>query len=97
MTDEDLTPDEERLLAEHAKKQRAVEYLRGVADLNLEIVRVLRDIPEGLSIDEIIARFHDHSPQKIADALKSAIEDEYIEKLSRDDEEWYKAITFEEP
>lgn len=97
MTEEELSPDEEQLLVEHARKQRAVEYLRGVASLNLEIVAVLRENADGLPIERIAERFQEHSREKIQDALESAIEDQYIEKTSKDGEEWYKAISLEEP
>ncbi|TFF84813.1 hypothetical protein EU524_00210 [Candidatus Thorarchaeota archaeon] len=47
----------------------------------MEIVDFLREDADGLSIDRITERFQEHSREKIRDALESAIEDEYIERI----------------
>jgi hypothetical protein len=80
----------------HRKKERARQYLIEVADLSLLIVKELRASPDGLSMDEIARRIPDYSSEHYRDAIESAIEDEYIELVTRDDGvEWYRAIPLE--
>jgi hypothetical protein len=60
------------------------------------IVKELRASPNGLSMNEIVKRIPDYSSEHYRDAVESAIEDEYIESVTRDDGvEWYRAIPLE--
>ena len=78
------------------KKERARQYFIEVSDLSLLIVKEVRANPDGLSMDDIVNRISDYSPEHYRDAIESAIEDEYIELVTRDDGlEWYRAIPFE--
>ena len=78
------------------KKERALQYFIEVADLSLLIVKELRASPNGLSMNEIVKRIPDYSSEHYRDAVESAIEDEYIESVTRDDGvEWYRAIPLE--
>ena len=78
---------------EQRRKERARQYLIEVADLSLQILEELRNNPDGLSRDDIAERFPSFSSEHYRDAIESAIEDEYIEQVYRDDDlEWYRAI-----
>lgn len=47
-------------------------------------------------MNEIVKRIPDYSSEHYRDAVESAIEDEYIESVTRDDGvEWYRAIPLE--
>ena len=89
------TDDEIRL--RERKKERARQYLIDVADLSLLIVKKLQERPEGLSINAISAIIPGHSSEMYVDAIESAIEDEYIEKIDGEDgRELYRAIIYDE-
>ena len=81
----------------HRKKERARQYLIEVADLSLLIVKELRQRNEELSLDEIIEIIPGYRDEMYADAVESAIEDEYLEKLDQDDgQKKYRAIIYDE-
>lgn len=78
------------------EKERARQYFIEIADLSLLIVRELRANHDGLSMDEIVKRIPNYSSKYYRDAIDSALEDEYIELVTRDDDlEWYRAIPLE--
>lgn len=97
MKEPDEPDTDDALLERFRQKERVRRYLWTVAELNGLIIDELRKSPGGLSFTAITERFHDYPPRQVRDALESAIEDQYIEKTSRDGEEWYKAIPLEEP
>jgi hypothetical protein len=82
---------------EQRRREMARQYLIEVANLSMLIVEELRKNPEGLSKDDLAKRFPSFSSGYHRDAIDSAIEDEYIEHVSRDDNvEWYRAIVYDE-
>ncbi|KXH70572.1 MAG: hypothetical protein AM326_04200 [Candidatus Thorarchaeota archaeon SMTZ-45] len=94
--DTDYADEEKDSQIKQHRRERAREYLIEVADLNSLIVKELRANPNGLSIDEIVKRIPNYSSEHYKDAINSAIEDEYIELVTRDDGlEWYRAILLE--
>ncbi|TFF84810.1 hypothetical protein EU524_00195 [Candidatus Thorarchaeota archaeon] len=97
MKEPDEPDTDEAVLERFRHKERVRRYLWAVAELNSLIVDELRKSPGGLSFTAITERFHNYPPRQVRDALKSAIEDEYIERISKDSQEWYRAIPLEEP
>jgi hypothetical protein len=89
--------ENKQLYLEQRRKERARQYLIEVADLSLLIVKELRNNPGGLSRDDIAKRLPSFSSEHYRDAIESAIEDEYIEQVNRDDDlEWYRAIPMDD-
>jgi len=57
----------------------------------------LRKKTDGLFVDKIVELIPSYSTQLYTDAIESAIEDEYIERVSQDDnQELYRAIIYDE-
>ncbi|MGY5880646.1 MAG: hypothetical protein RTV31_10365 [Candidatus Thorarchaeota archaeon] len=79
------------------RKERVRMYFVSVAELNQLIVRDFSSSTDGFSVADVVQRYPDSSIQLIKDALDSAVEDEYFEVKTKDDDTlWYTTIIYNE-
>ena len=87
--------DEEELHQKHQRKEHIRQHAILIANLSASIVKQLREISEGMSKTDIINNFSEYSIEQINDALESALEDEYIERVEQDSAgPLYRAIIY---